>query len=36
MSKQWGITARYTSGIIPLLDPEKHNLNTQRLTYLIG
>jgi len=31
LSKQWGITARYTSGIIPLLDPEKNNLNTQRL-----
>lgn len=31
MSKQWGVTARYSRGIIPLLDPEKNNLATQRL-----
>jgi len=31
MSKQWGVTARYSRGIIPLLDPEKHDLATQRL-----
>ena len=31
MSSHWGITARYTRGITPLLSPEKHNLNTKRL-----
>jgi hypothetical protein len=30
-SKRWGVTGRYTRGIIPLLDPAKHNLNTSRL-----
>ena len=31
MSQHWGVTARYTRGITPLLDPAKHNLNTSRL-----
>jgi hypothetical protein len=31
MSKQWGVGGRYTRGIIPLLDPEKHDLNTNKL-----
>lgn len=31
MSRQWGVTFRYSRGIIPLLDPEKNNLNTSRL-----
>jgi hypothetical protein len=30
-SQHWGVTARYTRGITPLLDPAKHNLNTSRL-----
>ena len=30
-SKRWGVTGRYTRGIIPLLDPSKHNLQTSRL-----
>ena len=30
-SKHWGVTARYTRGITPLLDPAKHNLQTSRL-----
>lgn len=30
-SKRWGVTARYSRGIIPLLDPQKHNLQTSRL-----
>jgi hypothetical protein len=30
-SPRWGVTARYTRGIIPLLDPEKHDLDTKRL-----
>lgn len=31
MSKNWGVTARYTRGITPLLSPEKHNLAAKRL-----
>lgn len=31
MSKEWGITGRYTREIIPLLSPEKHNLALERL-----
>ena len=31
MSPRWGVTARYSRGIIPLLDPEKHDLATERL-----
>lgn len=31
MSSNFGVTARYTRGIIPLLSPEKHNLQIQRL-----
>ncbi len=35
-SPRFGITGRYTRGITPLLSPEKHNLNTQRLlTYFM-
>jgi len=32
MSSHWAITGRYTRGIIPLLDPEKHNIATDKLT----
>src|SRR5688500_4095410 len=31
MSKNWGVTGRYTREIIPLLDPKKHNLSIERL-----
>ncbi len=31
MSSNFGVTARYTRGIIPLLSPEKHNLQIERL-----
>lgn len=31
MSKNWGVTGRYTREIIPLLNPNKHNLNIERL-----
>lgn len=31
MSPHWGISARYTRGITPLLSPEKHNLTNKRL-----
>jgi hypothetical protein len=31
MSKSWGITARYSRGIIPLLDADKHDLATSDL-----
>lgn len=35
-SQHWGVTARYTRGIIPLLSPEKHDLATERLlTYFL-
>lgn len=35
-SPRFGVMGRYTRGITPLLDPEKNNLNTQRLlTYLL-
>jgi hypothetical protein len=35
-SPRFGVMGRYTRGITPLLDPEKHNLNRQRLlTYLL-
>jgi hypothetical protein len=30
-SAHWGITARYTRGITPLLSPKKHDLATKRL-----
>lgn len=30
-SPRWGVTFRYTRGIIPLLDPEKHNLQAERM-----
>lgn len=31
MSKNWGITGRYTREIIPLLSPKKHDLAIERL-----
>lgn len=31
MSPRWGMTFRYTRGITPLLNPEKYDLNTERL-----
>ncbi len=31
MSKNWGITARYSRGIIPLLDAKKHDLAAETL-----
>ncbi len=31
MSQHWGVTARYTRGITPLLSPEKHDLAAPRL-----
>jgi hypothetical protein len=31
MSKNWGVTARYTREITPLLNPNKHDLATKRL-----
>jgi hypothetical protein len=31
-SPRWGFAFRYTRGITPLLSPEKHNLNTNRLS----
>ena len=31
MNSRLGVTARYTRGIIPLLNPQKHNLQTERL-----
>ena len=31
MNKSFGVTARYTRGITPLLSPEKHNLQIERL-----
>ena len=35
-SQHWGCTARYTKGIIPLLDAKKHNLATeQMLSYFL-
>lgn len=35
-SPRFGVMGRYTRGITPLLDPEKNNLNTQRLlTYFL-
>jgi len=31
LSQHWGLTARYTRGITPLLSPNQNNLDTQRL-----
>lgn len=31
MTKTWGLMARYTRGITPLLNPQKHNLLNERL-----
>lgn len=31
MSKEWAVTGRYTREIIPLLSPEKHDLQIERL-----
>jgi hypothetical protein len=31
MNAHWGITARYTRGVTPLLSPQKHNLARERL-----
>jgi len=32
MSQHWGLTARYTHGITPLLSPDKHDIAGPRLT----
>ena len=32
MSSRWAVTGRYTRGIIPLFDPEKHNIAAEKLT----
>ncbi len=32
LSENWGLTGRYTNGILPLLNPKKHNLAAARLT----
>jgi hypothetical protein len=31
-SPRWGFAGRYTRGITPLLSPQKHNLNTNKLS----